>query len=71
MKQRDDLVAAMRYAVMMRRIGKARQHCDGVPGTHFKFPFALKGRANGRQHFAIGSASNPGSYDIFTGRSGD
>ena len=34
-KQRDDLVSALRYAVMMRRNGKARQHCDGVPGSHF------------------------------------
>ena len=67
-KQRDDLIAAMRYAIMMRRSGKARQHCDGVPGTRFKFPFALKSRAGG-QHFAIGSPNHPGGdTDAFTGR---
>ena len=67
-KQRDDLVSAFRYAVMMRRSGKARQHCDGVPGTHFKFPFPLKSRAGG-QHFAIGSPNHAGGdTDAFTGR---
>jgi hypothetical protein len=29
-KQRDDLVSALRYAIMMRRHGKARSDCDGV-----------------------------------------
>jgi phage terminase large subunit-like protein len=29
-KSRDDLVSAMRYAIMMRRLGKALTDCDGV-----------------------------------------
>jgi phage terminase large subunit-like protein len=29
-KQRDDLVSALRYAVMMRRSGRARSDCEGV-----------------------------------------
>jgi hypothetical protein len=29
-KQRDDLVSALRYAIMMRRSGKSRSECDGV-----------------------------------------
>jgi hypothetical protein len=67
-KQRDDLVSALRYAVMMRRSGKSRSNCDGVPGSHFKFPFALKSRAGG-QHFAIGSPNHSGGdTDAFTGR---
>ena len=29
-KQRDDLVSALRYAIMMRRHGKALSDCDGI-----------------------------------------
>jgi hypothetical protein len=29
-KKRDDLVSALRYAVMMRRSGKPRSECDGI-----------------------------------------
>jgi hypothetical protein len=29
-KQRDDLVSALRYAIMMRRQGKPQSECDGV-----------------------------------------
>jgi phage terminase large subunit-like protein len=29
-KQRDDLISALRYAIMMRRQGKPRSECDGI-----------------------------------------
>ena len=68
-KQRDDLVSAFRYAVMMRRSGKSRPDCQGVPGSRFKFPFARSDRNNPNTRFAIGSPSHPGGdIDVFTGR---
>jgi phage terminase large subunit-like protein len=32
-KERDDLVSALRYAYMMRRKGKLRSECDGIGGS--------------------------------------
>src|SRR6516164_5780163 len=44
-KQRDDLVSAFRYAVMMRRSGRTRSECDGVGyGTQ---PYAGQRRERG------------------------
>jgi hypothetical protein len=37
-KQQDDLVSALRYAIMMRRHGKARSECDGV--GYGRMPYA-------------------------------
>jgi phage terminase large subunit-like protein len=66
-KQRDDLVSAVRYAIMMRRGGKPLSACDG---TGFgNAPYAMQRPAHGVQRFAIGSASHPaGDIDPFTGR---
>jgi hypothetical protein len=67
-KQRDDLVSAMRYAVMMWRQGKALQECEGVGfGT---MPYATqRPNRSGQQRFAIRSVNHPdGSFDPFTGQ---
>ena len=46
-KQRDDLVSAFRYAVMMRRSGRTRSECDGVGyGTQ---PYAGQRRERGEE----------------------
>ena len=37
-KQREDLVSALRYAIMMRRSGKSLQDCDGI--GYGNMPFA-------------------------------
>ena len=67
-KQRDDLVSAFRYAVMMRRSGKSRPDCQGAPGSRIKLPFARSDRSNPNTRFAIGSPSHPGGdIDVFTG----
>jgi phage terminase large subunit-like protein len=59
-KQRDDLVSALRYAVMMRRQGKALADCDGIGyGT---MPFAAQRRDNGGSQLARGI-----DFDVFTG----
>jgi phage terminase large subunit-like protein len=36
-KQRDDLISALRYAYMMRRSGKLRSECDGIGGSGLPF----------------------------------
>ena len=51
-KQRDDLVSALRDAVMMRRSGRTRSECDGVGfGT---MPFAGQRRDRSRGDIARG-----------------
>ena len=51
-KQRDDLVSAFRYAVMMRRSGRTRSECDGIGyGTQ---PYAGQRRERGEQQVARG-----------------
>jgi phage terminase large subunit-like protein len=44
-KQRDDLVSALRYAIMMRRSGKSRSECDGIGFGNM--PFAGQQRNRG------------------------
>jgi phage terminase large subunit-like protein len=61
-KQRDDLISAMRYAIMMRRSGKPRSECDGVGFGNM--PFAGQ-RADGRGQSQL--ARNV-DFDVFTGR---
>jgi phage terminase large subunit-like protein len=36
-KERDDLISALRYAYMMRRSGKLRSECDGIGGSGLPF----------------------------------
>jgi phage terminase large subunit-like protein len=59
-KQRDDLVSALRYAVMMRRQGKALADCDGI--GYGAMPFAAQRRDNGGSQLASGI-----DFDVFTG----
>src|SRR6516165_9906807 len=55
-KQRDDLVSAFRYAVMMRRQSRTRSECDGVGfGT---MPFAGQRRDRSEGQFANGMDFN-------------
>jgi hypothetical protein len=61
-KSRDDLICAMRYAIMMRRSGKPRSDCDGVGFGNM--PFAGQ-RADGRGQSQV--ARNV-DFDPWTGR---
>jgi phage terminase large subunit-like protein len=60
-KQRDDLVSALRYAIMMRRQGKMLSDCDGV--GHGNLPFAAQ-RRNGAGDAAIADGVD---FDLWTG----
>ena len=51
-KQRDDLVSALRYAIMMRRSGRARSECDGVGFGNM--PYAGQRRGRSEQRYASG-----------------
>ena len=57
-KQRDDLVSAMRYAIMMRRHGKPLTECDGV--GYGAVPYAAQRRANSGQQIAADT-----DFDVF------
>jgi hypothetical protein len=56
-KQRDDLVSALRYAVMMRRNGKARSDCDGV--GFGSMPYAGQRRTGSGPQYARGTSRRP------------
>jgi phage terminase large subunit-like protein len=58
-KQRDDLVSALRYAIMMRRSGKALSECDGV--GYGNMPYAGQRRASSGQQYARGL-----DFDVFS-----
>jgi phage terminase large subunit-like protein len=68
-KQRDDLVSALRYAIMMRRSGRPLQECEGI--GYGNLPLARQrpeGRGS-RQQFAIGTPHHPdGDIDPWTGQ---
>jgi hypothetical protein len=61
-RQREDLISALRYAYMMRRSGKLRSECDGIGGSGL--PFA--GRHADRSG-AMQVAKNV-DFDLWTGR---
>jgi hypothetical protein len=61
-KQRDDLVSALRYAVMMRRSGKLRSECDGIGFGNMPFAGQRADRS-GEPQLAKGL-----DFDVFTGR---
>jgi phage terminase large subunit-like protein len=64
-KQRDDLVSALRYAVMMRRFGKPREECDGLPYGPTRFAGYQHDRGGDRQ-VARGTPYHPdGDMDVF------
>ena len=68
-KQMDDLVSALRYAVMMRRSGKPREQCRGVGFGNLPFAYQNPAGRDARVRYARGSNSHPdGSFDVFTGR---
>jgi phage terminase large subunit-like protein len=61
-KQRDDLVSAVRYAIMMRRNGKALADVDGI--GYSAMPLAGQRRnGGGGQQIAAGI-----DFDVFTGQ---
>jgi phage terminase large subunit-like protein len=65
-KQRDDLVSALRYAIMMRRQGLLLSSCDGV--GYGNMPYAHQHSSRGHSRYAIGTANHPdGDFDVFTG----
>jgi hypothetical protein len=61
-KQRDDLVSALRYAIMMRRQGKPLSDCDGIGYGNMPLAGQLRARS-GEQQFASGL-----DLDVFTGQ---
>jgi hypothetical protein len=64
-KQRDDLISALRYAIMVRRQGKALPECEGVGNGNM---FYGAQRSQHRQpRYARGTANHPdGGFDPFT-----
>jgi phage terminase large subunit-like protein len=67
-KQRDDLISALRYAIMMRRQGKSLSSCDGVGYGNMPYARQHAERSGGSQ-FARGTPSHPGGdFDVFTGQ---
>jgi len=64
-KQRDDLISALRYAFMMRRQGKPRHECDGV--GYGNLPYA----AQRRDHSAEPTVAKNVNFDVFTGAAFD
>jgi hypothetical protein len=58
-KQRDDLVSALRYAIMMRRSGRTRSECDGV--GFGSMPFAGQKRDRSQRQVARGM-----DFDLFS-----
>jgi Terminase RNaseH-like domain len=61
-KQRDDLVSALRYAIMMRRHGKMLDDCDGIGYGPLPYSAQRLGRCQETQ-IAEGT-----DFDLFTGR---
>ncbi len=65
-KQRDDLVSALRYAIMMRRQGKPLSDCEGIGFGNM--PYSHQRAERRETQFARGSAGHPdGEFDVFTG----
>lgn len=61
-KQRDDLVSALRYAIMMRRQGKMLDDCDGI--GYGPLPYSTQ-RLGRRQEVQIAEGAD---FDLFTGQ---
>jgi Terminase RNaseH-like domain len=65
-KQRDDLISAKRYAIMMRRQGKPLTECDGI--GYGNMPYARQHAERSGSQFARGTAGHPdGEFNVFTG----
>ena len=69
---RDDLICAVRYALMMRRSGKTLEGCDTygrAPGTEVNYDPRPPRREPSTSQFAIGTPNHPdGAFDIWTGK---
>jgi phage terminase large subunit-like protein len=66
-KQRDDMVSALRYAIMMRRHGKSLSACEGVGFGNM--PYARQHAERRGSQFARGTPNHPdGDFDVFTGQ---
>jgi hypothetical protein len=62
-KQRDDLVSAVRYAIMMKRYGKALSDCEGI--GYGAMPFAGQNRGSGGGDSRIATGVD---FDVFSGK---
>jgi phage terminase large subunit-like protein len=66
-KQRDDLICALRYAVMSRRQGSPLTECAGIGYSNLPYARQNPGRGQ-REQYAIGTSNHPGGdFDAFTG----
>lgn len=63
-KQRDDLVSAMRYAIMMRRHGKVLSECEGF----FSYASPLAGRGGNFGGHQQQELARGVDFDVFTGQ---
>ncbi len=62
-KQRDDLVSALRYAIMMRRKGKPPAECEGIGYGGLQYSGHQPQRSNRKSELARNV-----DFDVFTGR---
>jgi hypothetical protein len=62
-KQRDDLISALRYAIMMRRLGKSISECDGVGFGSMEYAGQRRANRSAESQLATGI-----DFDLFTGR---
>ena len=68
-KQCDDLVSALRYAIMMRRSGKPLSECEGIGYGNMPYAHQQPQRGRSRSRFARGTDNHPdGGFNPFTGR---
>jgi hypothetical protein len=71
-KLMDDLVSALRYAIMMRRSGKPLDQCqgEGFGNRPYAHQQPMARTMDPRERFAKGSANHPDGegWDIFTGK---
>jgi phage terminase large subunit-like protein len=65
--QRDDLVSALRYAIMMKRSGKALSECSGIGYGNLPLARQVPDRSGrSAQQFARGTMHNS-DFDVFSG----
>jgi phage terminase large subunit-like protein len=68
-KQRDDMVSALRYAIMMRRSGKPLSECEGIGFGASPYARQQPNRGQPRSRFARGTPGHPdGDINPWTGQ---
>jgi hypothetical protein len=68
-KQRDDLVSALRYAIMMRRNGRALAQCEGIGFGPTPYAGQRPEQPRRPQVYARATAGHPdGEANPFTGQ---